>query len=294
MAGDWIKMRTSLLTNPKVNGIAKALECDASVCNALSTGFSGVMSGIVKRNVMRHVTVSSLLVVWGSANEHTKDGVFVNSDLADLDDMTGIPTFGEAMASVGWAVYDEVSNSVTLPNFNEYNTSGSVRSATAKSNAQRQKEYRDRQKSQQSDVTSDVTALQESNRREEKRREEVNTDMSPAKLPTCPTDSVIAIYHTQLPTLPTVRLESETRTKAIGKFWKWVLTSKRTDGQPRATNTAEALAWIGEYFARANENDFLMGRNAQTGKHANWKADFDFLLTEKGKCHVIEKTGETA
>jgi hypothetical protein len=178
MAGDWIKMRTSLLTNPKVNGIAKALEADSSVCDALSTGYGGVMSEIVKRNVMRHVTVSSLLVVWGSANEHTKDGVFVNSDLADLDDMTGIPSFGEAMASVGWAIYDEESNSVTLPNFNEYNTSGSVRSATAKSNAQRQKEYRERQKSQQSDVTSDVTPLHESNRREEKRREEkkVNTE----------------------------------------------------------------------------------------------------------------------
>lgn len=116
-------------------------------------------------------------------------------------------------------------------------------------------------------------------------------DMSPAKLPTCPTGLVIQSYHDHLPTLPTVRLQSEARTKAVSTFWKWVLTSKRADGTPRAETAEQALQWIGEYFNRANDNDFLMGRNAQSGKHANWKADFDFLLTEKGKRHVIEKTG---
>jgi uncharacterized protein YdaU (DUF1376 family) len=119
----------------------------------------------------------------------------------------------------------------------------------------------------------------------------IDIPMSPAKLPTCPTSLVIQSYHDHLPTLPTVRLQSESRTKAIGSFWKWVLTSKRADGTPRAENEDQALQWIGEYFNRANDNDFLMGRNAQSGKHANWKADFDFLLTEKGKRHVIEKTG---
>ena len=136
-----------------------------------------------------------------------------------------------------------------------------------------------------------------SNALEQNRTEQIKEDkssLSPAKLPTCPTDSVIACYHEKLPTLPTVRLKSDTRTKAIGQFWKWVLTSKRTDGQPRATTANEALEWISAYFDRANENDFLMGRNAQTGKHANWTADFDFLLTEKGKRHVIEKTQEAA
>ena len=177
MAGDWIKMRTSLLTNPKVNGIARELECSSQVSRALATGYNGHMSEIVTRNVMRHVTVSSLLVVWGAANEHTKDGVFTNADLSDIDDMVGIPGFGEAMEVVGWAVYDEESNSVTLPNFNEYNTSGQVRSAGAKTGAERQKEYRDRKKAQESDVTGDVTrdvtSDVTSNRREEKRREDI-------------------------------------------------------------------------------------------------------------------------
>ena len=168
MAGDWIKMRTSLLTNPKVNGIARILEESRDVAAALSTGYSGTMHEIVTRNVMRHVTVSSLLVIWGAANEHTRDGIFANADLSDIDDMVGIPGFAEAMVSVGWLQHDADTNTLTLPNFNEYNTSGSERSAGAKTAAQRQKEYRDRKKALESDVTSDVT----SNRREEKRREE--------------------------------------------------------------------------------------------------------------------------
>lgn len=172
MAGDWIKMRTSLLTNPKVNGIARVLEESRDVTKSLSTGYDGPMKEIVTRNVMRHVTVSSLLVVWGAANEHTKDGIFSNADTSDIDDMVGIPGFGKAMESVGWLISDAETNSLILPNFNEYNTSGSERTASAKTGAQRQKEYRERQTGKECDVTRDVTSDVTSDRREEKRREE--------------------------------------------------------------------------------------------------------------------------
>jgi uncharacterized phage protein (TIGR02220 family) len=176
MAGDWIKMRVSLLTSPKVSGIARQLEDDRAVSRALTTGFSGGMYEIVTRNVMRYVTVASLLAVWGAANEHTKDGVFQNADLSDLDDIAGIPGFGEAMASVGWAVYDADQQTVTLPNFNEYNTCGGVRGVGA---AERQRRYREKKKAEivaksddSVDVTRDVTRDVTSDGREEKRREE--------------------------------------------------------------------------------------------------------------------------
>lgn len=170
MAGDWIKMRPTLLTSPKVNGIARALESSPNVSRALSTSFNGAMSEIVTRNVMRNVTVASLLTVWGAANEHTSDGIFRNADLADIDDMVGIPGFGEAMESVGWAEYDPDEDCVILPNFNEYNTCG--RDRTKKNNAERQRRYRQKKKAESngdSDVTKDVT----NNGREEKRREEI-------------------------------------------------------------------------------------------------------------------------
>lgn len=174
MAGDWIKIRPTLITSPKVNGIARLLEQEQQVCRALTTGYNGCMSDVVTRNVMRNVTLSSLVTIWGAANEHTSDGVFKNADLSDLDDMAGVPRFGEAMEAVGWAIYDKEENTVTLPNFNEYNTCGRDRSA--EKNAERQRKYREKKRLEgeksngDSNVTNDVT----NNDREEKRREENN------------------------------------------------------------------------------------------------------------------------
>ena len=50
------------------------------------------------------------------------------------------------------------------------------------------------------------------------------------------------------------------------------------------------MLWIKTYFSRAGANDFLMGRRSKPGSHENWKADFDFLLTDRGMKHVIERT----
>lgn len=113
---------------------------------------------------------------------------------------------------------------------------------------------------------------------------------SAAKLPTCPTGDIVSLYHAILPNLPAVRLETESRKRAIRKLWYWVLTSHKADKTPRATNADEALAWFQTYFERATQNDFLMGRTHRGGEHANWKCDLDFLLTERGLKHVIEKT----
>ena len=110
----------------------------------------------------------------------------------------------------------------------------------------------------------------------------------------CDTQSVVDLYHEILPELPAVRLMNDSRRKSISAFWRFVLTSKKSDGLPRATNAAEAMDWIRGYFSRARDNDFLMGRGAKAAGHEGWQCDFDFLMTEKGKKHVIEKTREAA
>jgi len=80
----------------------------------------------------------------------------------------------------------------------------------------------------------------------------------------------------------------------IRKLWQWVLTSKKTDNTLRAETAEQALEWIRGYFTRARDNDFLMGRGMRSGEHANWQCDLDFLLTDKGMKHVIEKTRTAA
>lgn len=111
-----------------------------------------------------------------------------------------------------------------------------------------------------------------------------------AKLPPCPVDAIVGLYHEQLPELPSVKLLSDKRKRALRKVWRWVLTSKKSDGQPRATTADEACTWFRGYFGRARQNDFLMGRGHRSAEHAGWQCDLDFLLTDNGMKHVIEKT----
>lgn len=146
MAGDWIKMRTSLMTNPRVDGIARDLESSAAVARRLLVQNDGVMSEFVTRNVMRYITVSCLHMIWSAANEHTRDGVFYNADLSYIDEIAGVPGIAAAMQRVEWLSHDPEANTVTLENFCEHNKPGAGRIAGAKTNAQRQADYRARKK----------------------------------------------------------------------------------------------------------------------------------------------------
>lgn len=291
MAGDWIKMRTSLLTNPKVNGIARILESANEVGRVLSTGYNGPLSEIVTRTVTRHVTVSCLLIVWGAANEHTEDGVFTNADLSDIDDMVGIPGFAAAMVEVGWAEFDSDNVTVSLPNFNEYNTPGSERSAGAKTNAERQKEYRDRKKAEnvtnfcnESDVTKTVTR----NRREEKRREELtSTSLVPSlpaedqtavpikvdkpPKPDCPHEDIIALYHECLPQCQQVRDWTPARQANLRARWN--------EDEKRQNLPYWRLLF--EYIAGC---DFLVGRSGKSP----FMADLEWITKQNNFVKIRE------
>jgi hypothetical protein len=132
---------------------------------------------------------------------------------------------------------------------------------------------------------------------EQKQEQEIEPNGSVGsadRLPRCDTQSVVDLYHEVLPELPAVRLMNDQRRKAVSSLWKFVLTSRRGDGERRATTAPEAMDWIRGYFTRARDNDFLMGRGYKAPGHEGWQCDFDFLLSEKGKKHVIEKTQVTA
>ncbi len=108
--------------------------------------------------------------------------------------------------------------------------------------------------------------------------------------PPCPYDDIVKAYHEALPELPQVRMMSDNRKGALRRFWAWVLTSKKSDGTRRADGPEQALGWIEAYFRRVNDNPFLLGRHPVSGERQGWQADLDFLLTEKGRKHVIERT----
>lgn len=103
------------------------------------------------------------------------------------------------------------------------------------------------------------------------------------------------LYHQQLPDLPrVVLLDTKDRRRKLAEFWAWVLTSTKSDGTRRAETAEQALQWISDYFARARENDFVMGRSGRGPGHESWRCSLDYLLTDKGKTQVIERTEAVA
>ncbi len=112
-----------------------------------------------------------------------------------------------------------------------------------------------------------------------------------AELPTW-MQALIDLWHEILPELPGVQVMNAERQQAARDFRDWVLSTKRKDGTPRATNDEQFLAWARDYFERARGNDFLMGRGPRSAEHANWRPSFEYLLSAKGMQKVIEQTQE--
>lgn len=127
----------------------------------------------------------------------------------------------------------------------------------------------------------------------QRKRKGAKAPLSADDLPTWMT-SLVALYHEVLPELPGVRVMDKDRTQALRDFREWVLTTKRPDGHPRATNDEEALVWARDYFTRARNNDFIMGRGPRSAEHQNWRCSIEYLLSSRGMKKVIEETQEPA
>lgn len=135
MAGDWIKMRTNLDTDPAVVRISSGLKMD------------------------RFAIVGRLHRVWAWANEHLTDGNDVPIDSAFLDSLVECPGFAEAMRRVGWLAGRD--GFLCFPRFERHN------GASAKSRAM--DALRKRNVRQMS-----VSEPDKNRTREEKSREEKN------------------------------------------------------------------------------------------------------------------------
>jgi len=116
----------------------------------------------------------------------------------------------------------------------------------------------------------------------------------PARSPSCPYERVVSLYHEVLPELPRVKVMDDERKRVMAKLWTFILTSPKSDGQPRADDVEGGMKWLRGYFDHARQNDFVMGRIARSEEHRNWKASLDYLCTSKGVKQVLEKTQDAA
>ncbi len=146
MAGDfaWIKVRGTLVQNPRVMRMARELMEDVKFREWLTPGGGGgANSQIVSDVALRCVTTALLTVTWSVAREC---GKFVGDDLFlprigidDIDGMAGCPGFGRAMMCVGWAKTQGDPDGIIFPNFKEFNV-------PPMTSAEKQRAYRERMK----------------------------------------------------------------------------------------------------------------------------------------------------
>lgn len=187
---DWIKMRGGLLTNPKVIRMSRLLAENRFFMDWFTRGTRKQCDDTVYElcdvTVVTRVTVGSLLSVWSAVNEASQEDGFIKGiTLFEVDEMAGVPGFGDAMMAVGWV--EETDDGLIFPNFQEHNTVGKARqterSSGAKTAAQRTKEWRERKKQKELFETrdGDVTVTSHGDHREEKRREEKNISLASSR-----------------------------------------------------------------------------------------------------------------
>jgi len=178
-------MRVGLDRDPRVIRMADYLAADRAFMDWLTDPVRRTCSASAYEHVTRNVTVAlcvtGLLVTWGAAREQGDrvgdDLVIEHCDLDTLSAIANVPSFGDALASVGWAA--EGGDSVMLPKFFKDNESPDDRHK--RQAAERQARFRAKQ-AEESNVTDNVTVTP----REEKRREEEKKEKrAPGKAKAC-------------------------------------------------------------------------------------------------------------
>lgn len=269
----WIKMGVGLRRHPKVVRMSSALKAD-------------------KLRV-----VGALHAVWCVFDEHSTDGTLEGYTLQAMDEEVGWRGFSAAMQGIGWLV--ETPQGLEAPDYEEHN--GPVAKRRAMETSRKGRSRKSSAEGPQDDETqSGQVSASEADKvrnREEKKKEippiAPQGGQDRPDIP-CPYTAIVALYHDLLPSLPRAKLMTPPRQRALRKVWGWVLSSTKSDGERRATTADDALHWLAGYFAKAAENDFLMGRTPRSAEHKDWRCDIDFLLTDRGMRHVIERTQDAA
>ena len=112
----WIKMRTDLLDDPAVIGMASRL-CHADVTD-LSRSCHGSVTVVSRSCHAAPLIAGCLLRVWSWAVTHTTDGRAEHVTSTWLDEFVGIDGFSAAMAAVGWLEIGD--NYLQIPHFDRH------------------------------------------------------------------------------------------------------------------------------------------------------------------------------
>jgi hypothetical protein len=235
MAGDWIKMRGNLWDDPRVTNL-----CDIT-------------------ESMEASVIGGLYWLWATADQHSEDGVMPGLTLRSIERKTGINGFGSALVSIGWLA--DHPEGVRLVRFDEHNGESAKKrcvDAKRKANVRCLSEKLRTDEGHIAEEKSRFSELEKEKRREEK---ELNTLVSgcaadliqiasTSKL-TCPHQSIIDLYHAELPVCP--RIKDWTPARQAHMRARWNEDTERQD-----------LDYWQRLFGYIATCDFLVGKGGGT------------------------------
>jgi hypothetical protein len=231
MAGDWIKMRKTLPTDPRIVRIMSALKAD------------------------RFRTLGGVLSAWCLFDDQTEDGQLDGYSPEVFDEVIGFPGLARAMAAVGWLEIGP--DYLKAPRFSEHNGQSAKRRA--------QENVR-KMSARDADKKRTESALEK--RREEKSIKEVSKDTSSDERCSPPSDDSGFVFALQggVWHLPEKKLAEYTSTykfdvrQELLKASQWL-----RDNKPRRPRTGSGMkkfltSWMNRVDSRTPVNAKLSGR----------------------------------
>ena len=104
-----------------------------------------------------------------------------------------------------------------------------------------------------------------------------------SRMPPCPYDRIVTLYHEILPELPRVATLTSKRRSWITARWRSVCTTEKVASQ------ADGLDLFRGYFSLVRKSPFLMGlKQPGKGHSRTFKADLEWLMNESNFTKVVE------
>ena len=267
MAGDWIKMRSDLLTHPKVVRISSALKTD------------------------RLRTIGALFSAWCLFDAHSEDGTLPGYTDAVLNEVVGLKGFAAAMRDVRWL--ECRADGLTMPEFEEHNgKSAKVRAEDAK-----------RKRIDRTNVQEKPDKCR-TDSGPEKRREEINTlaptgacPVEPDPMldeveiiekpgfPDCPYTELRKLWKHHLPHLTQPRVWDGQRRVTMRN--RWQQAAKPSDFSPEGYATEPAgIAWWDSFFGYIANDTSLSAGYETNGR--TWRPDLEWVCKDANFQKIID------
>lgn len=233
MSDFWIKIEKSTPDKPEIFEIAEILDIDPDA----------VMGKLVR--------------AWSWIDSNSENGHIKSVTNVLLDRVTSCVGFADAMKTVGWLDDNDI------PNF--YRHLGKSAKKRANDAERKRKSRETSEECHKESVTS--RGLDKS------RVEKIKESNQESKIPSCPHQEIIKIYHEVLPELKSVLPE------------RWAGSSRATNLQARWKEDGrhQDLEFWRAYFSGVRKSDWHMGNSG------SWKADLGWLVTRSNFDKMVER-----